>query len=119
VLGRTLGKGSITVTWRRDVDFSLPSPSVRQKVLGNEAVADVQFTETYLPKVTLGKEFIEYFIRALNKAVVSVACTARSTRKVKSLFCNGRCAIWFNNKSEPKKSKFHCWGGLLYACSRA
>jgi hypothetical protein len=82
VLGRTLGKGSITVTWRRDVDFSLPStrwhsakplpsPSVRQKVLGNEAVADVQFTETYLPKVTLGKEFVEYFIRALNKAAVS------------------------------------------------
>lgn len=71
MLGRTLGKGSITVTWRRDVDFSLPSPSVRQKVLGNEAVADVQFTETYLPKVTLGKEFVEYFIRALNKAAVS------------------------------------------------
>jgi hypothetical protein len=58
-----LGKGSVTVTWRRNGDFSLPSakwhsakslPSARQKVLGKEAVADVQFAERSLPSVTLG-----------------------------------------------------------------
>jgi len=63
-----LGKGSVTVTWRRDGDFSLPSakwhsakslPSARQKVLGKEAVADVQFAERSLPSVTLGKAFAE------------------------------------------------------------
>jgi hypothetical protein len=52
-----LGKGSVTVTWRRDGDFSLPS--ARQKVLGKEAVADVQFAERSLPSVTLGKAFAE------------------------------------------------------------
>jgi hypothetical protein len=64
----TLGKGFVTVTWRRDGDFSLPSaiwhsakslPSARQIVLGKEAVADVQFTERSLPSVTLGKAFAE------------------------------------------------------------
>jgi hypothetical protein len=68
---KTLGKGSVTVTWRRDGDFSLPStkwhstkslPSARQKVLGKEAVADVQFAERSLPSVTLGKVFAECFI---------------------------------------------------------
>jgi hypothetical protein len=67
-LEQTLGKGSVTVTWRRDGDFSLPSakwhsakslPSARQKVLGKEAVADVQFAERSLPSVTLGKAFAE------------------------------------------------------------
>ena len=66
--GLTLGKGSVTVTWRRDGDFSLPSakwhsaktlPSARQKVLGKEAVADVQFAERSLPSVTLGKAVAE------------------------------------------------------------
>jgi hypothetical protein len=52
---KTLGKGSVTVTWRRDSDFSLP----RQKVLGKEVVADVQFAERSLPSVTLGKGFAE------------------------------------------------------------
>jgi hypothetical protein len=52
-----LGKGSVTVTWRRDGDFSLPS--ARQIVLGKEAVADVQFAERSLPSVTLGKGFAE------------------------------------------------------------
>jgi hypothetical protein len=65
---RTLDKGFVTITWRRDSDFSLPTTrwhsekslsSARQKVLGKEAVADVQFTESYLPRVTLGKEFTE------------------------------------------------------------
>jgi hypothetical protein len=54
---KALGKGSVTVTWRRDSDFSLPS--ARQKVLGKEAVADVQFAERSLPSVTLGKAFAE------------------------------------------------------------
>jgi hypothetical protein len=52
-----LGKGSVTVTWRRDGDFSLPS--ARQKVLGKDAVADVQFADRSLPSVTLGKAFAE------------------------------------------------------------
>jgi hypothetical protein len=65
---QTLGKGSVTVTWRRDSDFSLPSvkwhsanslPSARQKVLDKEAVVDVQFVERSLPSVTLGKAFAE------------------------------------------------------------
>jgi hypothetical protein len=34
-------------------------PSARQKVLGEEAVADVQFAERSLPSVTLGKAFAE------------------------------------------------------------
>jgi hypothetical protein len=64
----TLDKGSVTVTWRRDGDFSLPSvkrhsanslSSARQKVLGKEAVADIQFAERSLPSVTLGKAFAE------------------------------------------------------------
>jgi hypothetical protein len=63
-----LDKGSVTVTWRRDGDFSLLSviwhsakslPSARQIVLGKEVVADVQFTERSLPSVRLGKAFAE------------------------------------------------------------
>jgi hypothetical protein len=34
-------------------------PSARQKVLGKEVVADVQFAERSLPNVTLGKAFAE------------------------------------------------------------
>jgi hypothetical protein len=34
-------------------------PSARQKVLGKDAVADVQFAERSLPSVTLGKAFAE------------------------------------------------------------
>jgi hypothetical protein len=65
---KTLGKGSVTVTRRRDGDFSLPSvkwhsanflPSARQKVLDKEVVADVQFAEHSLPSVTLDKAFAE------------------------------------------------------------
>jgi hypothetical protein len=36
--------------------------SARQKVLHKEVLADVQFIETSLPKVTLGKEFVECFL---------------------------------------------------------
>jgi hypothetical protein len=66
----TLGKVFVTVTWHCDGDFSLPRTrwhsakylsSARQKVLGKEVVDDVQFIETSLPSVTLGKEFVEYF----------------------------------------------------------
>jgi hypothetical protein len=65
---KTLDKGSVTVTWRRDSDFSLPSVkrhsansllSARQKVLGKETAGDVQFAERSLPSVTLGKSFAE------------------------------------------------------------
>jgi hypothetical protein len=58
-------------TWHRDDDFSLPStrwhsakslPSVQQKVLDKEAVADIQFTETFLSRVTIGKEFVKCFL---------------------------------------------------------
>jgi hypothetical protein len=34
-------------------------PSARQKILGKDAVADVQFAERSLPSVTLGKAFAE------------------------------------------------------------
>jgi hypothetical protein len=57
----------LTVTWRRDGDFSLPrtkwhsAKSARQKVLGKKSVVDVQFTESYLPSVTLDKNFVKYF----------------------------------------------------------
>jgi hypothetical protein len=53
---RTLGKGSVTVTWRHDDDFSLLSTrwhstklllSVRQKVFDKETVVDVQFAESH------------------------------------------------------------------------
>jgi hypothetical protein len=57
---KTLDKGSVIITWRRDGNFSLPS--ARQKVLGKEAVADVQFAERSLPSVTLGKVFAECFL---------------------------------------------------------
>jgi hypothetical protein len=60
---KTLGKGSVTVTWRRDGDFSWPSvkwhSATRQKVLDKETAADVQFAERSLPSVTLGKAFAE------------------------------------------------------------
>jgi hypothetical protein len=65
---KALGKGSVTVTWRRDSDFSLPSvkwhsanslSSARHKVLGKETAPDVQFAERSLPSVTLGKAFTE------------------------------------------------------------
>jgi hypothetical protein len=36
-------------------------PSVRQKVLGKEAFADVLFAEPSLPSATLGKGFAECF----------------------------------------------------------
>jgi hypothetical protein len=55
----TLDKVSITVTWHSDGDFSLPSAP--QKVLDKETVIDVQFTETSLSDVILGKDFAECF----------------------------------------------------------
>jgi hypothetical protein len=33
-----------------------------QKVLGKEVIADVQFTESSLPRVIVGKEFAKYFL---------------------------------------------------------
>jgi hypothetical protein len=36
--------------------------SARQKVLGKETVVDGQFTDTFSPRVTLRKEFVEYFL---------------------------------------------------------
>jgi hypothetical protein len=59
-------------------------PSARQKVLGKEVVADVQFAERSLPSVTLGKAFAECTIafavclRHTAKAlipVVHIRCT--------------------------------------------
>jgi hypothetical protein len=48
--------GTVTVTFLCRVPTL---PSARQKVLGKEAVADVQFAERSLPSVTLGKAFAE------------------------------------------------------------
>jgi hypothetical protein len=50
-------KSSFAVCSFCDGDFSLPS--ARQKVLGKEVVADVQFAERSLPSVTLVKAFAE------------------------------------------------------------
>jgi hypothetical protein len=47
---QALGKGSVTVTWRRDGDFL---PSAQQKVLDKEVIADVQFTKASLSSVLL------------------------------------------------------------------
>jgi hypothetical protein len=60
-------EASVTVMahfWRCDDDFFCRLPSARQKVLDKEVVADVQFTETSLPRVTLGKDFAESFLYA-------------------------------------------------------
>jgi hypothetical protein len=89
---KTLGKGSVTVTvtWRRDSDFSLSSakwhsanslPSARQKVLGKEAVVDVQFAECSLPSVTLSKAFAECkiaFVECLRHSVKELCPVVRS-----------------------------------------
>jgi hypothetical protein len=65
-----LGKVSVIATWCRDGNFSLPRTrwhsskslsGARQKVFGKEVVADLQLTETFLPSVTLGKDFAECF----------------------------------------------------------
>jgi hypothetical protein len=56
---RTLGKGAVSVTSRRDGGFSLLS--ARQKVLGKEVVADVLFIELSLSSFILGKHFAECF----------------------------------------------------------
>jgi hypothetical protein len=66
-----LDKVSIAITWRHNGDFSFLSTkrhsakslsSARQKELGKEVIADVQFTETSLSSVTLGKYFTECFL---------------------------------------------------------
>jgi hypothetical protein len=67
---KTLGKVSVTVTWRRGGDFSLPS--ARQNVLGKEVVADVQFAERSLPSVTLGKAFAECLRHSAKKLCPAV-----------------------------------------------
>jgi hypothetical protein len=61
VTRKTLGKGSVTVTWHRDADFYLPSTKWHSTIFGKEVVADVQFAERFLPSVTLGKVFAECF----------------------------------------------------------
>jgi hypothetical protein len=81
---KALDKGSVTVTWRHDGDFSLPSvkwhsanslSSARQKVLGKEVVADVQFAEHSLSSVTLGKAFAEC-------KIVFAECLRHSAKKL-------------------------------------
>jgi hypothetical protein len=60
----------------------LPSARWRQKVLGKEAVADVQFAERSLPSVTLGKAFAECKIafavclEHTTKELIPVVCIA-------------------------------------------
>jgi hypothetical protein len=56
--GLALDKGSITVTWHSQCDFSLLS--ARYKLLGKEAIADKQFVESSLPSATFGKASAEY-----------------------------------------------------------
>jgi hypothetical protein len=71
----TLGTGSVTVSWRHDCDFSLPSIRV---TLGKEAIVDVQFAELYLPSFTLGKAFAECFLGFAE-------CFKHSTKKLISI----------------------------------
>jgi hypothetical protein len=47
----------------------------KQKILGKEAVADVQFVERSLPSVTLGKAFAEC-------KIVFAECLRRSAKKL-------------------------------------
>jgi hypothetical protein len=70
VLVNTLGKASVNITCRRHGDISFTStrwpwaktlPSARHNALYKEDVADVQITESSLPRVTLGKEFAKCF----------------------------------------------------------
>jgi hypothetical protein len=50
--------------------------SAPQKEFGKEVVADVQFTEPYLPSVTLNKNFVELFTVVVRKESCSV-CFAK------------------------------------------
>jgi hypothetical protein len=66
-------------------------PSARQKVLGKEAVADVQFAERSLPSVTLGKGFAECKIafavcleHTAKKLIPVVSSICRMSQLVKS-----------------------------------
>jgi hypothetical protein len=67
-------------------------PSARQKVLGKEAVADVQFAERSLPSVTLGKAFAECTIafaeclRHTAKALIPVVPCNFEKKKLKHDF---------------------------------
>jgi hypothetical protein len=56
---QTLGKDAVSVTRRRDDDFSLPS--AREKVLGKDRFADALCAEPSLLSATLGKNFAECF----------------------------------------------------------
>lgn len=82
---------TVTVIWRRDGDFSLLSirwysvkllSSARQKVIGKKVAANVWFVETFLPRLTLDKEFVECVVQAeaLGKGAMtgSVYLRARS-----------------------------------------
>jgi hypothetical protein len=71
VVQQTLDKEAVTVTWRRDDDFSLSSTrwhsikylsSAQQKILGKEVIAEVQFTEIFLSRVKLSKKIVESFL---------------------------------------------------------
>jgi hypothetical protein len=106
---KTLGKGSITVTWRRDGDFSLPSvrwhsakslSSARQKVLGKEVVADVQFTERSLPSVTLGKAFAEC-------KIVFAECLRHSAKKLCSVVYLGSVCDIYPRVASPVRPRRH------------
>jgi hypothetical protein len=94
----TLGKISITVTCCHDGDFSLPStrwhstkalPSVRQKVLSKEVIADIQFVESHTWQ-GLCWEFYGLcrVPEALGKAVVSSSVN-------KTVHTSGTC-LWEN-----------------------
>jgi hypothetical protein len=50
-------------------------PSDRQKVLGKDVVADVQFAERSLPSVTLGKAFAEC-------KIAFAVCLRHTTKKL-------------------------------------
>jgi hypothetical protein len=82
-------------------------PSARQKVLGKEAVADVQFAERSLPSVTLDKAFAEC-------KIAFAVCLEHTTKKLipvvmgkansRLFFCS---LVWLDTPSTHSKIYLH------------
>jgi hypothetical protein len=72
-------------------------PSARRKVLGKEAVADVQFAERSLPSVTLGKAFAECKIASAKKlcpvvAPISSICLPLLSQRIECDISKSTCS---------------------------
>jgi hypothetical protein len=81
--------GAVTVTFLCRVSNGTRQnslPSARQKVLGKEVVADVQFAERSLPSVTLGKAFAEC-------KIAFAECLKHSAKELCPVVILGRCCV--------------------------